>query len=108
MYGNLASKLECPDFANKFKTHDIVFFSETWSNSKSKLVLDGFNKPICKHRVRKKHARRDSGGVCIFLKSRIAKGITVVDWNDFEDGIILKLEKDYFNFAQDIYLFSIY
>ena len=54
VYGNLASKLECTDFSNKFKTHDIVFFSETWSNSKSKLVLDGFDKPICKHRVRKK------------------------------------------------------
>ena len=64
--------------------------------------MDDFDKPICKHRVRKKNARRDSGGVCIFLKSRISKGITVVDWNDFEDGIVLKLEKDYFNFAQDI------
>ena len=51
------SKLECPDFVNQFKNHDIVFFSETWSNSDSTLKLNGFDKPICKHRTRKKNAR---------------------------------------------------
>ena len=108
VYGNLASKLECYDFTCKFQKYDIVFFSETWTNSKCKLSLEGFDKPICKHRLRKKHARRDSGGICIYLKSNISKGITVVDWLNYEDGIILKLDNVFFGLVQDIYLVCAY
>ena len=108
VYGSLEAKLECPDFVNDFFMYDIVFFSETWSNKNSILKLNGFVKPVCKHRPRKQNARRDSGGLCIFLKPNVAKGISEVDWDEFEDGIVLKLDKTFFGFVQDIFLVCTY
>ena len=101
VFGDLVSKLECPDFVDKFDMYDIVFFSETWTNPNNILKLNGFDEPICKHRPRKQNARRDSGGICIFIKPNISKGISPVKWNEFEDGIVLKLDKFYFGFSQD-------
>ena len=45
----------------------------------------------------------------LFLKKyQIKKGISVMKWNNFEDGIILKMDKYFFGFERDIFLFCIY
>ena len=108
VHGGLEAKLENDDFINEFLNYDIVFFSETWTNKNSVLKLEGFSKPICKHRPRRRNAKRDSGGLCIFIKKEIRKGISVIDWEIFEDGVILKLDKSFFGFEQDMFLLCIY
>ena len=108
VHGGLECKLENMDFVNEFVSKDIVFYSETWTNKNSILNLDGFSKPICKHRRRCKKAKRDSGGLCIFLKNNIAKGVHIIPWDEFEDGLVLKLDKDFFRFDDNIFLLCVY
>ena len=108
VHGGLESKLENDDFVQGFKNNDIVFFSETWANNNSKLKLEGFSDPIVKHRLKNKKAKRDSGGICIFIKKEIRKFIKVLTWNEFEDGIVLKLDKSLFDFEHDVFLLCVY
>ena len=86
--------------------HDIIFFSECWSNRHSKLKLEGYER-VCKHRKRRKRARRDSGGLVCFFKKNIWKGITCCTWS-YEDGLLFKLDKIFFGFENDIYLICPY
>ncbi len=108
VYGGLEQKLENPDFVNEFQNNDIIFFSETWTNKYSKLNLKGFSEPICKHRRRRKKAKRDSGGLCVFVKKEIEKGIKCLNWDEFEDGLVIKLDKNLFGLEEDIFLVCVY
>ena len=103
VYGNLEKKLQCNDFVNKFKHRDIIIFSECWSNENSILNISGYKKMV-KHRPKVRRARRFSGGICMFYKESISRGITELDWNQFEDGIIAKLDNVFFGIDEHIFL----
>ena len=106
MNGSLESKLECEDFVNGLTGHDIIVLSESWTNELSDLSLKGY---VCvsKHRRRRKRAKRDSGGLICYFKNEIWKGISKCEW-DFEDGLLFKLCKTFFNLEHDLYLVAIY
>ena len=106
--GDLNNKIEQDHFTNFVKRHDIVFLSETWSNSlqESNLRVTDYN-ALFKHRRRKKKAKRDSGGIACFYKKSLSSGITLHDW-DFEDGICLKLDKVFFTLENDVFVLSPY
>ena len=105
--GSLVDKLECPEFIELVSVYDVIMLSETWTNEKDELGIDDFEKPFCKHRDRKVNARRDSGGLCVFFRKCIVKGISEVPW-DFEDGMCFKLDKCYFGWKEDMYLLCVY
>ena len=100
--GSLEKKLECDDFLNILKVYDIIVLSETWSNKYSVLEIDGYVVEP-KHRKRRKGARRDSGGIVCYFRKEISGGITCLPWN-FEDGLLFKLDKCYFVFAEYVFL----
>ena len=81
--------LEC---VNEF---DFLYFSETWTNDLNVPVLDGYCKPFFKNRKRKRTGKRDSGGLCFYVKKKFIQGVQEVFW-DFEDGMLFKLDKDFF------------
>ena len=107
VYGGLEDKLENYDFTEQFKNFDIVFFSESWTNDKSILKLEDFAEPICKHRSRRKNARRDSGGLVCFIKKNIFKGVKNINW-EYEDGIVIELNKIFFGFNDNLYIIAPY
>ena len=100
--GSLESKLECVDFVDSLKPHDIIILSECWINRKCVLNLEGYE-CVTKCRRRRKRAKRDSGGLCVFIKKNIWAGITEIDW-DFEDGLLFLLKSTFFSFKEDLYL----
>ena len=48
-----------------------------------------------------KHARRDLGEICVYFKPNISKCISVIDWPNNEDGVILKIDV-FFDLVQDL------
>ena len=104
--GSLESKLECVDFVNCLSCHDIIVLSECWINRNSVLNLEGYE-CVTKCRRRRKRAKRDSGGMCVFVKREIWSGVTEIDW-DFEDGLLFLLEAKFFNFPENVYLICPY
>ena len=86
--------------------HDIIVLSECWINRNSVLNLDGYE-CVTKCRRRRKRAKRDSGGMCVFVKKEIWAGVTEIDW-DFEDGLLFLLKSTFFSFQEDLYLMCPY
>jgi len=85
--------------------HDNILLFETWTNKNSDNNINGYKYFYRKFQNRR--AKRNSGGVAIYLKYSIAKGITVVK-NRFDTIIWLKLHKSYFKLDYDIYIAGVY
>ena len=51
--------------------------------------------PKCykKSRVRKRRAKRDSGGLCIFIKDSLDSFFSLIEWEN-EDGFLFKISKN--------------
>ena len=69
MNGDLVKKLECREFLECVSEDDVILLSETWTNKEHTLKIDGYADPVCKHRVKKVKARRESGGLVCFFKN---------------------------------------
>ena len=74
VHGNLELKIGMTEFIESINAFDIVFLSETWTNDSSEVDIEGFAKPICKHRKRKRTGKRDSGGLCCYFRKDIFSG----------------------------------
>ena len=106
MNGSLVNKLCVIDFTDLLVKHDIIVLSECWFNKASCIDLKGF-KYIAKCRKRKKKARRDSGGLIVYIKENIWDGIKEINF-EFEDGILITLCKSFFKLNNDIHIYAVY
>ena len=88
VYGNLSLKFKNPDFVNLNCKYYAVFLSECWLSHTSTFELDSYT-CFTKARRKRRGARRNSGGLCIFIRNEFVNLFHVEDWN-FEDGFILK------------------
>jgi exonuclease III len=88
--------------------HDIICLTESWTNNKSIIDLNGYSRPIHSYRrYQHRRAKRSSGGIIIYIKDTIRKGVSLVR-NDLDCIVWLKLDKTYFKNDSDIYLAVIY
>ena len=102
----LSNKLSNSDFFLRyFNHHDILIFTETWSNDS--WTVPGFKSisiPAKKYRT-KRHGRL-SGGISFCFKTELQKGIAHI--SSSSDYIWCKLDKTFFNFDQDVFICAIY
>lgn len=86
---------------------DILCLQETWTNSDSKIEMNNY---VMYHKPRPfkhKKAKRNSGGIVVFIKDALHKGIQLVLTDS--DGIMwFKLDKEFFSFEDDLYLCCAY
>ena len=95
-----------PDFLNVLNNHDIIFLNECWTNKTDAFELNNY-KCFHKHRKKSKRAKRNSGGLCIFLKNNIADFFDEYEW-DFEDGFILKSKSMIEDTEKHLYIVFVY
>ena len=84
-----------------------MIFNECWGNKNSVYKIEGYHSPFVKHRIKRRNAKRDSGGLACFFKKHIKDGISEINWN-FEDGIIMKMDKSFFCFEDHVFLICPY
>ena len=94
------------EFVQAIQNYDIIFLSECWINSKTSITLDNYT-CFKKTRKRKKRAKRDSGGLCIFVKNKLAHLFTNINWS-YEDGIVLKIKNEFNPLQKHIYFIFTY
>ena len=89
------------------------------TNKNSKIEITGYKHFQSYRKVQNKKAKRNSGGILLFVKNSISKGIRLVVKNSISKGIRLvkndtdciqwfKLDKYFFGMTKDIYLCSPY
>ena len=81
---------------------------ETWTSKNSNVELFGFSKPIHSYRrFKNRRAKRASGGVIIYIKDEIRKGIKLIK-NDVDSIIWIKLDKQFFCTQNDRFIVAAY
>ena len=97
--GDRFCKLDETEFRDKI-TSDIVFMCETHASGKDILYCNGYKYiAVC----RSQEPSRARGGLGVFIKHSLSKGVQVMDNSNCE-YIWLKLSKSFFGFNNDVYL----
>ena len=91
VHGNLKLKIDSPYFKDVINKYDVVFLSECWLSEDTRIEFKGYT-CFTKARKRKKRAKRDSGGLCVFIKECISHLFDAIFW-DYEDALIFKINR---------------
>ena len=91
-------KLDNPDVATGLVDHGIVILAETHHPT-----LPGFAKPVQNIRPKSPNATKHFGGLAVFVKESIRRGVKFLPITNSE-YMWLKLDKTFFNFANDLYM----
>ena len=100
--GNNAEKLRDDDFIKLIENFDIFSLVETWHTSKTKICLKGFDS-LDVMRTKKCKRGRNSGGIIVFIKNTIRKGVVQLK-SKIQDSMWLKLNRNFFGIQKDLYL----
>lgn len=101
------TKLNDEDFVNYISKFEITFLCETWSSDLSNFDIEGHKCYNFARNFQNKKAKRGSGGIAVYVKQSITKGISI--FKSYHDAIVwLKLDKLFFNLDEDIFLASVY
>lgn len=101
--GNRMCKLDNSQFIEQL-TSDIVFLSETHACTNDILQIEGYK---CYVNCRSDQPSRLRGGLAVFIKLNIAKGVKLVN-RPLEDMMWIKLDKCFFGLEKDLYICSLY
>lgn len=102
LWGN---KLKSNEFLDMAKNHDIIGLTETHALEES-LVVPGFT-CFQLNRRNTKNLSRGNGGIAVFVKHDVSKGVVLVNSNN-ENILWLKLKKTFFGTERDIFLGTVY
>ena len=88
--------------------YDINILLETWKGENQNSNIDGFY-CISKSRKKNKKSRRHSGGIIIYIKNRLKRGVSYLkNITDSANRLWLKLDKGFFNLNKNLYLCAVY
>ena len=105
--GSLPLKSSYPDFLKLAQSLDFLLIQESWLKHKEKVFVPNFSH-FKANRKQNKKARRGSGGLILFYKNVLQKGVTREKSSDEKHSIWIKCDKNFFNLSQDLYLASVY
>ncbi|CAG2247315.1 unnamed protein product [Mytilus edulis] len=100
-------KIKDPYFLNIISNMHLFSLIETWSDSGTTLNIPDYALICNSSRSKHKKGRRNSGGIAIYAKLSLIKGLTKLP-NEHSDIQWVKLNHKFFNLPKDIYLAFIY
>ena len=100
------NKLEEESFLSYISDKDIVFLTETKCLKSQELNVPGY---YCfqLNRTSIKTAKTESGGIALLCKSHYRQGISILPIIS-EDFFWIKLNKQFFNISEDLYICAVY
>ena len=100
------SKLELDECKKLLSRYDVFGLTETHACSEDTLDFQGY-KSYHKHRKRSKGAKRNSGGISVYIKETIVEGVKWLNTRTSEYAWLF-LDKGFFNIDHDIYMAFVY
>ena len=100
------NKLELDECKKLLIRYHIFGVLETHSCSEDSMVFDGY-KSFHKYRKKSKGARKNFGGLSVYIKESIVSGVRWLNTPSSEYTWV-KLEKQYFGLVEDIYIAFVY
>ena len=102
----IKNKIDDLVFQNEIKQHDIFAVNETWlSKEKTINIINGYKFfPLC----RGKELGNIRGGIGWFIREDLRNYIKILYSISTENFLWCKLDRTFFNFAEDLYICSVY
>ena len=102
-----------PDKLNKnvlgsfLEDYDIILLCETWASEQDDFTLEGFKYYNYPRKYKHHAAKRNSGGLGVFIRNELQNGVTI--WTNTDDVIAwIILKRSFFGFENDIYVANVY
>ena len=99
-------KLDNQQVIDYLTNHSIICLAETHCNSRDSIDLDGYNL-MSNIRPKNPKATKFSGGLAVYVKTNIKKGVTFMPITSSE-FMWVKLDKTFFNLQTDLYILLVY
>jgi hypothetical protein len=96
-------KLKSPELQYIFNSHDIVLFTETWSNESVDLHVNNFQYYALHRTQNKKSSKRDSGGIIVYLRENFVSNDTLVFQSD-DDILCIRISGNLLSLQNDLYV----
>ena len=71
------NKLKSKELNHIFTNSDIVLLTETWTNEFYRCTILGFQSYVLNRKLKKKNAKRDSGGIAISIRDKYVSSDTL-------------------------------
>ena len=97
------NKLQSFEFLDILCKSDLIFLTETWSCALTDIAVNGFHDVRLDRLVKHKSAKRNSGGIAVYIKDWLFKDTTVLKCES-DDILWLKINGQVFNMVNDLYL----
>ena len=97
------NKLNSEYVIDVFRNNDIVLFTETWTCPLSDLQVDGFEHYVLHRTTIKSSAKRNSGGIIIYVKNTLVSDDTLI-YTSQDDIIWIKISSDKLDIKRNIYI----
>ena len=102
------NKINDPNFRELIEAHDVIFILETWlDKSNENIAINGYFSLNVSQSNRHKNAKRNSGGISVFIRNELKSQIKVIK-TTAEHFIWLKIDKSLTGFSQDTYCCGAY
>ena len=97
------NKIISPELKSIFQNNDFILMTETWADEFSDLSVDGFKLISLNRTERKLSAKRNSGGIALYIRDSFHKYCTLLEKSG-DDIICIKIDKQIFNLSNDLYV----
>ena len=85
----------------------MIVLYETWTHIKSDIELSGYKSYNLYRKFQNRRANRCSGGIVVYIKDAIAKGVDIVE-NHYDTIIWFEFNSKFFKTENDLYLSCVY
>ena len=101
--GKRYNKLNSPELKHVFENNHIILLTETWTNDYSEIHVDGFEEFVLNRTLKCSNAKRDSGGIIIYVSDKMANSVSLI--KKVSDCLLwLRISGNMFDLEDDVYL----
>ena len=61
-----------------FENNHIILLTETWTNDHPEIHVDGFEESVLNRTLKCSNAKRDSGGLTIYVSDKMAHSVSLI------------------------------
>ena len=86
------NKLQSEELIKIFQSNDTILLTEIWTNDLCDISVDGFSVFQLNRVEKKQNAKRDSGGIALYIKNSLMRHCELLK-KENDDVIWLKIDK---------------
>ena len=97
------NKLKSAEFQHIFDSHDVILFTECWTNQFSEITVNNFEAFVLNRQENKRNSKRNSGGIILYIRNKYVSNDTLV-FTSHDDILWVKISSSVLSLNNDLYI----